>query len=959
MSAANNNKNGVLEGGKTMLSRTGLLLLVIPGFAIAQDDPGPSDDEERAVEEIIVTGSRLPRRDFNSVSPIATVGQDVLDASALPNLEETLARMPQLAPDFDRTANNPGNGKAHINLRDMGASRSLVLINGQRMAPNGIGTAVDVNSLPKALIDRVEIITGGASTVYGSDAMAGVANFILRDDFDGLSLDVSTYMTERGDSNVNDINVAYGYNLASGRGNVTLYAGYLVREETYGSSRSITRVPLEDFGDGTIVQSGSSAVPAGAIRFPAIDLGDGPGQVIFEPDGELRYFEVPGDRYNYAPINYIQLPLERKSAGVIFDIALNDTLDAYGMFSYTNNRVLQNLAEVPAFGFFSINPDNPVLTPATQQIAATQFVPLEPGLVGFAIGRRLTELGPRIGDNDNDYTRLSVGVRGELNKTWSFDAWATYTKGEETVLFRNDASYSKIQQGLLVDPATGQCFDTSGGCVPVNLFGAGNLSPEAVDFIRLAPFKNVTSREQKLVSAFVRGAPLDSWAGPINMAFGLEWRSDDGDFVADNDLFLNDALGFTPDQSVKGSESVWEAYAEFAVPLAEGVRWAEYLGLELGGRYSRYRNAGSVDTWKLGAEWALPVPVRLRAMLQRSVRAPSIAEAFTEEGTSTGSYTGNNSANDPCSASRDPLNSGLADACVATGIPLSELGTWEATAQFPTEFYWGGNPGLGPEASKTFTAGVVFDADWLQGFQMSVDYFDIKIADIIGALDATAACFDVANTDQVFCDRLARDPASYNVIEVRENNINRGRLRTRGIDTAIKLEADLPGALALFGGAGLSVDLIWTHTFENSYQVTPFGTIFECAGQFGWPCEGERNSSTFPENRIMAGTTYHSGEFDLRLSWTWIDSTVNNLIEYDWVFGTQDFIWANDRVKDMLYVDLSTGYRFTDKLALRFNVENLMDEDPPLHVHNWCCNTDPKYYDYFGRAYSLSASIQF
>ena len=249
-----------------MFGRASLLLLILPGLALAQDEPEVVEESDD-VEEIVVTGSRLPRRDFTAVSPIQTVDREELATSTLPNLEETLARLPQLAPDFDRTANNPGNGKAHINLRDMGAGRSLVLINGQRMAPTGIGTAVDINSLPKVLIDRVEIISGGASTVYGSDAMAGVANFILRDDFDGFSLDLSTYLTERGDSAVNDINVAYGFNFD--RGNVTLYAGFLDREETFGAAREITAIVLTDNQDGTIGPSGSNAaIPEGVIQFP-------------------------------------------------------------------------------------------------------------------------------------------------------------------------------------------------------------------------------------------------------------------------------------------------------------------------------------------------------------------------------------------------------------------------------------------------------------------------------------------------------------------------------------------------------------------------------------------------------------------------------------------------------------------------------------------------------------------
>jgi outer membrane receptor protein involved in Fe transport len=651
--------------------------------------------------------------------------------------------------------------------------------------------------------------------------------------------------------------------------------------------------------------------------------------------------------------------MTRKTAGATFNFNVTDAFEMYGMFSWSNSRVAQNLAPVPAAEWFLINTDNPLLTPATQQIAEDQLIPVAPGIVAMRFLRRLEELGPRIVDSENDYTRYSVGIRGDLSDTWYFDAWATYTKGDETELVKNDASYSRMQQGLLVDATTGQCMDPSGGCVPLDLFGVGNLSAEGLEYLRYTPFTNVTSREQKLVSAYVRGAPFDNWAGPVSMAFGLEWRSDEGSFKADDALFTGDTLGFGGSASVQGTESVVEAYAEFSVPIVEGAAWAEYIGLEIGGRYSEYENAGNAETWKLGAEWQLPALIRFRAMLQQSVRAPNLAEAFTEESSDFGSYVGFNSSNDPCSASRDPVGSGMVDACVATGIPANELGTWEATAGAPTVFYWGGNPNLGPETSETLTAGFVLDIDWLQGMHVSVDYFDISIEETIGGLDAVAGCFDVANSEQIFCDRIVRDSLTYDISELHENNINKGLLSTRGIDTSIQIAAELPGWLALFGNATLDTSIIWTHLLENSIQETSFSTVIDCVGQFGWPCEGERSSSTFPTDRVTVGITYYSGDFDTRLTARWIDSTVNNMIEYGWVFGAQDIDWGNAYVESMTYLDLSAGYQFGDRLGIRLNIDNVTNEDPPIHVHNWCCNTDPAYYDYFGRAYGLSLSMQF
>lgn len=245
----------------------------------AQEGPIHDDEDERTFEEVVVTGSRIKRRDFSSPSPIATIDMDTIAFSGQPTLEETLNQMPQVIPDFNRSSNNPGNGTSRINLRGLGAGRTLVLLNARRLGPSGVGSAIDVNNLPQAIIERVEIITGGATTVYGSDAVAGVINFITRDDFTGLSIDASANMTEKSDAEIYDINLAYGHDLANGRGNITVYAGIYERKELLGAERPLGRVFLvNDDETGTLFESGSSATPSGTIFFPrltsAMGLGD-------------------------------------------------------------------------------------------------------------------------------------------------------------------------------------------------------------------------------------------------------------------------------------------------------------------------------------------------------------------------------------------------------------------------------------------------------------------------------------------------------------------------------------------------------------------------------------------------------------------------------------------------------------------------------------------------------------
>ena len=342
-------------------------------------------------------------------------------------------------------------------------------------------------------------------------------------------------------------------------------------------------------------------------------------------------------------------------------------------------------------------------------------------------------------------------------------------------------------------------------------------------------------------------------------------------------------------------------------------------------------------------------------MAQRSVRAPNLEEAFTEQRTAIGSFSGNSNDVDPCSANNDPFGIGIVDACVATGIPASELGTWTATLGFPTENVSGGNPNLEPETADTFTFGVILDLDVLQGMQISIDYFDLEMEDTIGFLDVAIACYDPVNTEQAFCENIERDPLTYNVERVTETTINRGLFEVSGIDTQFNLDTELP-----FADASLAINLMWTHTFENKYQETPFGTVFECAGRFGWPCNFSRFTNVFPTNRVNTNFTFFSGDFTARLAHRWIEGTDNGLLYYGNFFGVDPDDLGLKYVSDRHYFDLGLGYRFNDYISANLAIANLLDEDAPLFAgYAFSTNTDSTVYDVFGRAYTLSLGLRF
>jgi outer membrane receptor protein involved in Fe transport len=600
-----------------------------------------------------------------------------------------------------------------------------------------------------------------------------------------------------------------------------------------------------------------------------------------------------------------------------------------------------------------------LLTPETRQLFEANYL-VEPGIAAFGVGRRLSEVGPRIINFERVFRRIVAGIRGPLGRGWDYDAWLTYSQSDESEFLLNDGSRSRFAQGLLVDPATGQCLDPSGGCVPLDIYGAGRISPEGAAFLRVDNVENRTKRVQKLAGLVVTGSPADGWAGPIDTAFGLEWRSDRASFEADEILFTGDTLGFLGAAPVEGTETVIEAYGEAVVPIAVDQTWADYLGLELGARYSRYDYAGSVWTYKYGLNWEPTNALRFRAMRQRSVRAPNNAELFTEQFVENFVFVGADSSDDPCSASNDPIALGYLDKCVLQGLPADQVGVFEASS-VPTEFIYGGNPELVPETADTTTFGFVLEPAVLPNWQFSVDYFDVDVADSIGGIDPTAICFDERNTENLFCDNLVRgENAGYNVVEVRAPTSNRGRISSRGIDTQLAYAASLPDSMSWFGDTpSLTFNLYWTHLMENSWQLNPTTGVIECTGLFGNLCPLERigQGATFPEDRVSARFRFTSGPVGIDLVARWIDGSRNSEAAEADFLGQPEPLLAVPSVGSHYYLDLGVSYEFDDWLSVRFGVDNLTDTDAPL-MPGVANNTDASLYDVYGRSYFLTLSMR-
>jgi outer membrane receptor protein involved in Fe transport len=951
------------HGPRILFLLPAILFFSVAVPAQTQDtDAGIATD---VIEEIVVTGTRIKRRDFKTASPLTTIDAEDFAFSGQVTVEETLNQMPQVFPQIGRTSNNPslgnnpGIGSAEVDLRGFGPNRSLVLLNGRRMAPSGTGNGVDLNNIPQFLIDRVEIITGGTSAVYGSDAIAGVVNFITKQDYSGLGVEAGVSMSEPGDAEIYDLNLVYGHNFANGRGNITLFTNIHERRHLFAAEREFTRIAWDDDREGNLVAGGSGATPEGIIWFPLADFGGGPAPATFNEDGTPRQAIIPDDAYNYQPANYLQIPLTRYAMGVMGNYDMTDRFEAYLEASFIRNEPAQNLAPVPAFVAADINLDNPLLTPEAQQLFADNYT-CDVNLACVFLTKRLLELGPRRGIHERDYSRVLAGFRGELWQGWEVDGWVTYTTESSRKYFQNGASESRFQQGMLVDPLSNECYDPSGGCVPLNIFGANKLSPEGAEFIRFAEFANVTERTHKLASVFVTGTPFDTWAGPLDTAVGVEWRSDDVYFKADDAFFTGDFLGGSGQSPISGIDEVFEVYAEAVAPLATNQAWADYLGIEVGARYSEYKNAGGMWTYKAGAEWQPVEGLRLRAMHQRSARAPNSGELFEEQRTNIGRFVPPDSSVDPCSASADPAGNGNVEKCTLQGLPANQIGIFEATPAYPVTYISGGNPNLKPEVGETWTVGAVISPEWMSGWTLTVDYYALEVTDTIGPIDAIDICFDPINVGNVFCENTRRD-VSGNIAEITELTSNRGLLETTGIDTQIQYATDLPDFLSLGDQfANISVNVYWTHMLTNEVQENPATAILDCAGYFGEPCDTDLRAATFSKNRVTSNVHYASGPLGLHLTWRWIEGTYNAAPLGTANLGLPDRDLAIPSIGDEHYLNLGLGYSFSDDFSARLGVTNLLDNDPPMMADAvFGNNTDTGLFDIFGRSYYLTLAAHF
>lgn len=916
-------------------------LLVASASAAALPAPA-AFAQEAELEQVVVTGSRIRVRDFEEISPVSSVSSDAIQAIGATTVDQVLNNLPQVVPGFTATSNNPSDGTATVDLRGLGPERTLVLINGRRLTPSTQTGRTDLNNVPTQLIQRVEVVTGGASAVYGSDALAGVVNFILKDDFEGLEIGYQHGVTGRGDGAQDDVNVTLGGNFADGKGNFTGFTSYTQRDSILQGARSYTKINRD---------GGSSTGPAGRFdnnvfnRFPSTvnDVGSSTRNYAFNPDGSVRGFNnvMPevnggvGDRYNFAPVNYLMTPADKWTLGGFGHFTFNDYAEAYTELMFVSSKNASQLAPTPATGIL-VDPSSPTLSESAQDLLASRADPNAPA----TFRRRMVEMGARQQENSSDLYQMTVGVKGQLGfKDWEYDAYYQFGRNEFNNYTRNDVSRSKFQAGIAGCPADYIRFVPN--CVTVDPFGPGRISQAAADFIRLN-FADSQVFQRNMASAVINGTAFDMPAGPAGFAFGVEWRKDQTTYTPDISKQSGDILGFNAQQPISGSFDVKEYFGELALPLLKDAPGAKSLSLELGARFSDYSTVGNVEAFKGGLNWQPIDSVRVRGMYQRAVRAPSVFELFQAGDQGFPQYSDPCAGISPTGATRTVSPATQAFCAAAWGI--TDTASFAQTNTQVESFFYG-NPDLKEETSDTYTFGVVFQPSFIQGFSASLDYYDIKVSDYVNTLAGGVQgiinnCFASGDINSSACFFAPLGVPLVYRSETGEMKVNApianvSKLETKGVDLQVNY------AIPVWN----TINVALLATYLDSYVLDGI----DYKGTTG----AYNISGSFPEWKASLRVGVPIGPVTVNYGMQFIDKMDNQgnipAFEDGGYKGSPSYF----------YHDLSAVWDINDNFQATIGVNNLANKKPPQIDLGVDMNTDPGTFDVLGSYWFANIRAKF
>jgi len=929
-----------------------------PVIAAAQETP--PDASAKDLDVVTVTGTRIQSQTVTASSPVAEIDKEEFKVTGTTRVEDLVNQMPQLTPYFDSFANNGATGYPTASLRSLGNNRTLTLINGQRAQAGGIDGGVDLSQVPSGLIKRVDILTGGASAVYGADAVAGVVNFVLDDEFEGfqVNLGYSAYqhdndsaylqglMDKRGfryptgnsglDGKSRNIDLIWGSALADGMGHASAWLTWRRNDPLFQGERDYSSCALN--AAGTACGGSGTAARPNFYIFDAADTLSGSGYgAHLNPNGS--WARGTDDVYNYAPINYYQRPEDRLNAGASLKLEVNEHFRPFVDLMFTHRTSSTQIAESGTFFSqdLSMSCSNPLLGTMCSDLGLDASEPLT-----INVGKRNVEGGPRYWDTKTSSYRVVAGAEGALAGTWTYNVSGVFGRTDRTAVGINDFLSDRVEEALLGCP-TG----SFPGCSLYNVWKPNGVTKSAADLLA-GVSTDVTQTSLTGVSGYVSGdlGVGLPWAGgdTVSLVSGAEWRREELTFRSDSNSEAGNFAGSGgTSPPISGQTEVKELFAEAAVPVLRDAGIIDRFNLDLGYRYSDYDRSGSASTYKIGFGGDFLEHYKIRGGYNRAIRAPVIVELFSPQ--SLGLFGGE----DGC-AGTSP-NMSLAQ-CQRTGVTAAQYGKIPDSPAGQYNQYSGGDPELTPEKADTYTLGFV--ASPIHGLDVALDYFDIRIDNRIDAVGAQNILDGCANSgESLLCDRIHRNPASGDLwlgstgyIENQRANI--GSQQVRGIDLNASYRWEMLGGRALVSLMG---------TRELAFEVKPLPGVdsfnYDCTGLISTACQN-------PKWRHIANFRYSRDAWSVNLRWRYYGS-----LDYrDELTGqpatTDKLVARNGGIDAYNWFDLSGTYRFGAMTEWTLGVNNVFDRAPPMVGGTLSNNANaPKGYDQAGRYFFTSVNLKF
>ncbi|WP_417439288.1 TonB-dependent receptor domain-containing protein [Idiomarina sp.] len=894
--------------------------LGFPALVAAQDSGADN------VERIQVTGSRIKRTDMETASPITVFDSEAIESSGFTTMEKFVHNIPSMNGGYNGSnTNNGSGGYASANLRGLGSDRTLILLNGRRYASG------DLNSIPMAYIERVEVLRDGASTIYGSDAIAGVINFITKKDFEGAEFSAQYDLTGEGDGETTKLSGVIG--ASSGKGNVVLALEYQNRNPIWQGDRDFSRIPLSEEG-GQIVQGGSTTIPystwsAAAENSPYNSSVADTSFVVDPETGEVRPYNGQQDAYNFAPASYMVTPQDIFTINASANYELTRDLNVFMEAGYTNRQSDQLMASEGTFWGPTVagnHPDNPIGE-------------------DVYIYRRLEETGGRSFTQDFSDYRMVFGFEGYLDNGWSWDVSYNYSRFVDASVDYGRANPERF--ATVLDP---DLCDAEEACPGLwNPFEAGTLSQELMDYV-LVPNSPVERGTTKQLMANLTGdtGSFTLPAGPVAWAVGVEKRWEEYQNQPDGGAILGQIYSVAAEPT-EGSYDVEEAYLELNVPLLRDLPGVQSLDLSAAVRYSEYDFLDGETTTKFGLEYVPMDGLLVRATVAEGFRAPGISDLYSPQEESNISYT------DPCVEYGDSSNQNVIDNCSGEGFaPDFTLDNNQSSTLV------GGNEDLQPETSDSFTMGVVYQPEFVENLSIAVDYYDIEIENGIGAPSTSAIvaqCYGSENFSNEACGLIlgadAVDRPSWSGSDYRDSNgyiagvlaytQNISVFETSGIDFDVNWSRDL-------AGGQLTMRLDGTYLKDYTYVAQAGASALELAGKFGADTNFGGRVAAFPELRTNLTAGYKIGDADV--SWTARYQSGTDDINYD----SKD---VSSSTGSYIYHDMQANYYYGERTTFTLGIRNLFDKQPPYVTNNNDMNTLNSSYDTAGQYWYARVGMKF